>query len=136
MGRQIVYYCILWVANYQTLRTTGLQQRMMNFTFDRRKRWNYQNSGFQFHFFLVTRHSTWMREYCTLNGIFNAKKVLFISKWKFAKLNWFAAEYNSLFPKDLFCSILGEKPLKIEFFFNIHTVTCLGMFEIGNFLLV
>ena len=25
MGRQIVYYCTLWVANYQTLRTTGLK---------------------------------------------------------------------------------------------------------------
>ena len=24
MGRQIVYYCILWVAIYQTLRTTDL----------------------------------------------------------------------------------------------------------------
>ena len=71
-----------------------------------------------------------------LSTVFNVKKVLFISKSKFAKLNWFAAEYNSPFPKDLFRSILKKKPLKKDFFFNIHTVTCLGLFEIGNFLLV
>ena len=27
LGRQIVYYCVLWVAYYQTLRTTGLDSR-------------------------------------------------------------------------------------------------------------
>ncbi len=27
MGRQIVYYFVLWVANYQMLRTTYLEQR-------------------------------------------------------------------------------------------------------------
>ena len=37
MGRQIVYYYLLWVANYRTLRTTGVddvEQLLDNIVFD------------------------------------------------------------------------------------------------------
>jgi hypothetical protein len=65
-----------------------------------------QNSIFYFNFWSRDIQHEWDIAFST---VFNAKKGLFISKWKFAKLNWFAAEYNSPFPTDLFRSIPEKK---------------------------